>query len=44
MGLTLKDALRVNPDLNPKLFLPSPLDVLRILDESPVRELSLIHI
>ncbi len=38
MGLTLKDALRVNPDLNPKLFLPSPLDVLRILDESPVRE------
>ncbi|MCW7078732.1 MAG: hypothetical protein OCU22_06375 [Canidatus Methanoxibalbensis ujae] len=36
--LTLEDALRLNPDLNPNLFMPSPEDVLRSLDEPPVSE------
>lgn len=36
--MTLEDALKINPDLNPKLFLPDPRDVLRILDESPVKD------
>jgi predicted RNA-binding protein len=36
--ITLEDALKLNPDLNPKLFLPNPADVLRALDESPIKE------
>jgi predicted RNA-binding protein len=36
--IALKDALKLNPRLNPKLFLPSQEDVLRALDESPVKE------
>jgi len=36
--ITLKEALKLNPGLNPRLFLPSPEDVLRALGESPVKE------
>jgi len=35
--LSLEQALKLNPGLNPKLFLPSPEDVLRALDEEPIK-------
>ena len=38
MPITLEEAKRINPDLNPELFLPDPRDVLRALDKSPVKD------
>ncbi len=38
MPISLEEAKRINPNLNPKLFLPDPRDVLRALDETPVKE------
>jgi len=35
--LNLEKAIKLNPGLNKKLFLPSPGDVLRILEEEPVK-------
>jgi len=36
MKITLKDSLKLNPRLNPELFLPDPKQVLEKLDEKPI--------
>jgi predicted RNA-binding protein len=36
--LELKDARKLNPGLNPELFLPSPRDVLEAMDKKPVKD------
>jgi len=35
--ISIERATKLNPNLNPELFLPSPQDVLRAIDEEPVR-------
>ncbi len=36
--ITLKHALKLNPKINPELFLPDPRQVLEKLDQSPIRD------
>ena len=38
MKITIEDAKRINPDLNPKLFLPSPRHVWEALQKPPISE------
>ncbi len=36
--ITIDRAFKLNPNLNPELFLPDPRDVLRSLDKTPVKD------
>lgn len=40
MKLRIENAKVLNPDLNPELFLPSPRDVLKAIEEGLVKDMN----
>jgi hypothetical protein len=38
MKITLEYSMKLNPRLNPELFLPDPKQVLKKLDETPIKD------